>query len=74
MQQLKFTRKVRGIHTAQLNGNREIVLHQAGCFGWRASIRDIGAKGFGTDLRLTSPTLGEAKNEAGRFASSLITL
>lgn len=72
--QLNFNRKVKGIHVAPLNGNRELVLHQAAGFGWRLSIRDQGTKGFGTDLRLSRPTLGAAKDEAGRFASSLISL
>lgn len=74
MQQLNFTRKVAGIHTARVNANRELVIRQAAGFGWRVSIRDIGTKGHGTDLRLSRPTLGAAKQEAATFAGSLASL
>ena len=72
--QLEFTRKVAGIYVAPLNASRELVLHRAARTGYRLSIRDIGTKGFGTDLRLTQPTLSAAKDEAWHFAYSLVTL
>lgn len=71
---LTFVRKVAGIHTAQINATRELVVRKAGSWGWRVSIRDIGTKGLGTDLRLTCPNLGDAKIQAATFAGSLVTL
>lgn len=71
MSELKFTRKVAGIYVAPL-GARELVLHRAQ--GWRLSIRDAGARGFGTDLRCVSAKLESAQAEAQRFAVSIASL
>lgn len=71
MAELKFTLKVRGIYVAPL-GARELVLHRAK--GWRLSIRDAGARGFGTDLRCVSAKLEAAQIEAQRFAASIAGL